>query len=122
MADLQTDIRYIKGIGETRAKALGKLGISTLRDLISYFPRAYEDRTALRTETGNQEEQLVVALAKLLKSERRLRSDNCTKLPVTEFSDPFGVPALRQICHCPVDYPVAGEQILHLNGRAIRGA
>ena len=49
MADLNTDVRYIKGIGETRAKALGKLGISTLRDLISYFPRAYEDRTALRT-------------------------------------------------------------------------
>ena len=48
MADLQTDIRYIKGIGETRAKALNKLGINTLRDLISYFPRAYEDRTLMR--------------------------------------------------------------------------
>lgn len=48
MADLQTDIRYIKGIGETRAKALNKLGIATLRDLISYFPRAYEDRTLTR--------------------------------------------------------------------------
>ena len=47
MADLNTDVRYIKGIGEQRAKALGKLGIATLRDLISYFPRAYEDRTAL---------------------------------------------------------------------------
>lgn len=49
MADLQTNVRYIKGIGEQRAKALGKLGISTLRQLISYFPRTYEDRTALRT-------------------------------------------------------------------------
>lgn len=45
MADLQTDIRYIRGIGEQRAKALSRLGISTLRDLISYFPRRYEDRT-----------------------------------------------------------------------------
>ena len=44
MADLHTDVRYIKGIGEQRAKALGKLGIATLRDLISYFPRAYDDR------------------------------------------------------------------------------
>lgn len=43
-ADLNTDVRYIKGIGEQRAKALGKLGIATLRDLIAYFPRAYEDR------------------------------------------------------------------------------
>ena len=48
MADLNTDVRYIKGIGEQRAKALGKLGIATLRDLISYFPRAYDDRTLLR--------------------------------------------------------------------------
>jgi ATP-dependent DNA helicase RecG len=48
MAELQTDVQYIKGIGETRAKALRKLGILTLRDLISYFPRAYEDRTLTR--------------------------------------------------------------------------
>ena len=48
MADLNTDVRYIKGIGEQRAKALGKLGIATLRDLISYFPRAYDDRRETR--------------------------------------------------------------------------
>ena len=49
MADLQTDVRYIKGIGEARAKALSKLGITTLQDLIGYFPRRYEDRTMTRT-------------------------------------------------------------------------
>ena len=48
MADLNTDVRYIKGIGETRAKALEKLNIRTLRDLISYFPRGYEDRSLTR--------------------------------------------------------------------------
>ena len=48
MAELSTNVRYIKGIGETRAKALEKLGITTLRDLISYFPRSYEDRTLTR--------------------------------------------------------------------------
>ncbi|MCL2563853.1 MAG: ATP-dependent DNA helicase RecG [Oscillospiraceae bacterium] len=44
MPDLQTDIRYIKGIGEVRAKALSKLGIAYLGDLVTYFPRAYDDR------------------------------------------------------------------------------
>ena len=44
MADLSTDVRYIKGIGEQRAKALNKLGICTLRDLIAWFPRKYDDR------------------------------------------------------------------------------
>ena len=48
MPDLYTDVRYIKGIGEQRAKALKKLNILTLRDLISYFPRAYDDRRSFR--------------------------------------------------------------------------
>ena len=48
MAHPDTDIRYIKGIGETRANALNKLGIRTLEDLLSYFPRRWEDRTLER--------------------------------------------------------------------------
>ena len=44
MADLGTGVRYVKGMGEQKAKALEKLGIHTLQDLISYFPRAYDDR------------------------------------------------------------------------------
>ena len=49
MSDLHTDVRYIKGIGEARAKALAKLGITDLLSLISYFPRDWEDRSVLRT-------------------------------------------------------------------------
>lgn len=45
MAELNSDIRYLKGIGQHRANALAKLGITTLRDLICFFPRTYEDRT-----------------------------------------------------------------------------
>lgn len=48
MADLGTNVRYIKGIGEARAAALEKLGITTLGDLIAYFPRGYEDRSQVR--------------------------------------------------------------------------
>lgn len=48
MADLTTDIQYIKGIGPQRAKALAKLGIFTLRDLLSWFPRRYDDRRETR--------------------------------------------------------------------------
>ena len=48
MADLNTDVRYIKGIGEAKAKALGKLGIFTLGDLIGWFPRRYEDHRETR--------------------------------------------------------------------------
>ena len=45
MDDLYTDVRHIKGIGEKKALSLQKLGVRTLYDLVSYFPRAYEDRT-----------------------------------------------------------------------------
>ena len=48
MATLNTDIRYIKGVGEARAKALARLGITDLRSLLSYFPRAYDDRRAYK--------------------------------------------------------------------------
>ncbi|MCC8356656.1 MAG: DEAD/DEAH box helicase, partial [Oscillospiraceae bacterium] len=47
MAELNDNIRYLKGVGEARAKAMEKLGIHTLRDLLGYFPRAYEDRRAV---------------------------------------------------------------------------
>ena len=49
MADLHTGVQTIPGIGPQRAKALEKLGISTLGDLIAYFPRRYDDRREKKT-------------------------------------------------------------------------
>ena len=49
MADLSTSVQTISGIGPQRAKALEKLGIVTLRDLVSYFPRRYDDRREMRS-------------------------------------------------------------------------
>ena len=45
MADLLTEVRYLKGVGEKKAQALHKLGVDTLADLLSFFPRRYEDRS-----------------------------------------------------------------------------
>ncbi len=42
--DLNTGIRYLKGVGEKRAEAFAKLGIFTVGDLLNFFPRDYEDR------------------------------------------------------------------------------
>lgn len=46
---LSTKVAELSGIGKTRSEKLGKLGIVTLRDLIYYFPRAYENRGDIRT-------------------------------------------------------------------------
>ena len=45
MAELNTDVRYIKGIGEKKALAFNRLGVFSLYDLVSFFPRKYEDRS-----------------------------------------------------------------------------
>ena len=37
-------LRFVKGIGEKRAKLLMKLGVSCVNDLVNYFPYRYEDR------------------------------------------------------------------------------
>ena len=63
MADLQTDVRYIKGIGEKKALALNKLGIFTLQDLVSFFPRRYEDRSQYKPIALTQDGESVCICA-----------------------------------------------------------
>ncbi len=45
--NLDSDIRYLKGIGETRAKYFQKLDITTVGDVLRHYPRGYEDRTVI---------------------------------------------------------------------------
>ncbi|MBC7347390.1 MAG: ATP-dependent DNA helicase RecG [Clostridia bacterium] len=45
---LDQPVQYLKAVGPRRAGLLGKLGVHTLRDLLLYFPRHYEDRRILR--------------------------------------------------------------------------
>ncbi|MCL1828478.1 MAG: ATP-dependent DNA helicase RecG [Oscillospiraceae bacterium] len=63
MADLNSEVRYIKGIGEKRAKLLEKLGVQTLFDLIRHFPRAYEDRTVIKTVAETEPDETVCVKA-----------------------------------------------------------
>ena len=48
MIKLNTDIRYLRGIGEKRAELFNKLGVFNVGELLRYLPRAYEDRTDIR--------------------------------------------------------------------------
>ena len=78
-------VRYLKGVGEARAKQLHNLGIDTLYDLIAYFPRAYEDRSRmipiaeLEADTPACFEAMVVSqprLARIRKGLDRLAAAN----------------------------------------------
>ena len=65
MADLKKEVQYIKNVGPTRVKFLNKLNIFTLQDLISYFPRNYEDRGIEKklSDCHDGEEALIKAVA-----------------------------------------------------------
>lgn len=42
---LKKPVSFLKGIGEARAKHFNKLGVCTIEDIITYYPRYYEDRS-----------------------------------------------------------------------------
>ena len=39
MVSIEGDVKFLKGVGEYRAKLLKKLGIETILDMMEYFPR-----------------------------------------------------------------------------------
>lgn len=49
--DLTSPVTALPGIGSARAAALKRLNIETVYDLITDFPRTYEDRTRLVPST-----------------------------------------------------------------------
>ena len=65
MLDLNKDVKYVKTVGPNRVKLLNKLNIYTLKDLITYFPRDYEDRSKPKNlcECVDGEEVLIEAMA-----------------------------------------------------------
>ena len=77
MIDLLKDVKYIKGVGPERVKSLNKLGIYTLEDLITYYPRTYEDRSKAKKmdELENGEEGLIEAICVSRISEIRIRKN-----------------------------------------------
>ena len=49
MEKLNQNIQYLKGVGPKRAYKLKRLNIETIKDLIFFIPRDYEDRTIFKT-------------------------------------------------------------------------
>lgn len=44
---LTDSVQYLKGVGPKKKAELNKLGIATVYDLLTYFPRTYEDQSVL---------------------------------------------------------------------------
>ena len=105
---LDTSIRYIKGVGEAREKLMTKLGIHTLRDLVGYFPRAYQDRTLIKSTRDLIIGETVCVLAMASDKPRlshirkgldlvKLRAvDEFGSVDITFFNQPYVKDAIRQ--------------------------
>lgn len=46
---LDTDIKYLKGVGERRAAMLSRLGVSDVNALVRLYPRVYEDWSRIKS-------------------------------------------------------------------------
>ena len=84
------DIKNIKGVGDKRLTLLNKMGIYNFNDLITYFPKDYEDRTNVKKIAdliyGNKE--LIKAKALTPVSSRYIRRNLSIQTCVVE--DPTG--------------------------------
>ena len=108
MTDLNTDVRFLKGIGEKKALALNKLGVFSLRDLVSFFPRRYEDRSECKPIALTQDGESVCVLAMVADTPRltrvrrglelvKLRAvDDSGVLDITYFNMPYAKDNLQR--------------------------
>lgn len=67
---LSTPIQFLKGVGPKLGFILGGRGIETVGDLLTFFPRAYEDRTKILTVNQLKDGQLVNVSVEVLKLRR----------------------------------------------------
>ena len=104
MVDLLKDAKYIKGVGPNRIKQLNSLGIYTLEDVISYYPRGYENRGIKKdiAELVDGEDALIEAKCVSRMTEIRIRKNmTIYKLVVRDETATctltwFNVPFLRK--------------------------
>ena len=98
--DLSENVQSLPGIGARRAQLLRRLGIVTAQDLLSHFPRRYEDRRAVReiAELADGEYACVTAFVAAPPSVTHIRdSMNLLRLNVMDSSGVLNVTFFNQL-------------------------
>ncbi len=89
--NLSDDVKFVKGVGPNRVKLLNKLNIYSVEDLITYYPREYEDRSKAKkiAETEDGEETLIEAVvtSKMIETRTYRRNMVIYKLMVKDDTD-----------------------------------
>ena len=97
---LEKDIRFLKGVGPQKVQFLNKLGIKKIEDIITYFPREYEDRSKVKkiNELQDGEEALISVRAltniveinaKRLKLYKLIACDDTAKVQIIWYNQQY---------------------------------
>lgn len=107
MLNLQSNIKFIKGVGEKRAEMFYSLGILDVDSLIHFYPRKYEDWTKTKTVAQTQNGESITIRATMITpvKEHRIRrgmtlykcrfSDGESVINVTIFNNKYLAQTLR---------------------------
>lgn len=126
----EQSVQYIKGVGPKKNKALNRLGIETLYDLLTHYPRRYEDRTNIKkireavageTETvSGQIQQVSESMPRRgLKILKVSITDGSGMMYLTWFNQPFlkakMKPGLKIFVTGKVAYAYGGQGFKEMN-------
>ncbi|HOJ09962.1 MAG TPA: ATP-dependent DNA helicase RecG [Clostridiales bacterium] len=88
---LKRPISCLKGIGAAREKLLNKIGVFTVKDLIQYYPRDYEDRSRLVKINNLQNEENSAFIGTITSKLRETSHGARMTIQKIEISDDTGI-------------------------------
>ena len=120
--ELNDSIIKIKGIGEKSEKLFNKLGISTVGELLCYYPREYEIFRQIENISGVVEGRTVIIEGSLVSKPKNARHGNL-KIIECDIKDATGIlrvvwfnmPFLMKTLHMGTKYILRGT-VVNKNG------
>lgn len=120
MNALQGEIRYLKSVGEARARLFKKLGVVTLYDLLRYFPRDYEDRTLFKKIAELKDGEHASVRAAAVESPRPARTKQRRDLALLRVYDDTGAMDVRFFNQSYVKDAITAGQTYLFYGKVVR--
>ena len=103
--ELTDNVMYVKGVGPARAKLLAKLNITTKYDLLTHYPRTYENHTSLTKISELVEGETALVVGKIFDVNSRkarnltiinaILADKTGRLILTWFNQDYLLKKLR---------------------------